>query len=386
MAYFINYLFILIPHGWRFMFGISAIFAFGQGFALLFVPKSPRFLIIKNKPIEALQVLRRLRSDEDSANQELSSLKHHLTSEQNLGWKELCSQKNNLCYRLVIGLGLAFLQQASGLPTILYYAPVVLKQIGFYSNQSATLATIGAGVTKMVAVCISLCAVDRIGRKKLLTIGTVLMALCLFFASALNRPSSVPCQEDNCDNYGEIINSTDNEYVSNATTEQVSASLPVSTCLSLVCMLCYIAAYSISYGPVTWLLLSEIFPSSIKGRSIALVVAANWTFNLVFSFTFLDYLERTGIMWTFITYGTSCSIGLLFVLNVVPETKGRTLEEIDNALNKLSVLRELKLRCASSVCADSGSSRASYEPLSQGPLPEPALRTSSADSHTESAI
>ncbi|XP_067948554.1 solute carrier family 2, facilitated glucose transporter member 12-like isoform X2 [Watersipora subatra] len=375
LAYLVNYLCISVNNGWRIMFGLSGLLALFQCVALFFVPKTPRFLLVKDARDEALTVLAKLRGSQAVAKAELSRIQNNISAEKGLGWRNIFSLKSGMHYRLIIGLGLVVAQQFSGLPSVLYYSPQLLQQMGFESNESATLASIGAGATKAVAVVASLLLVDKVGRKKLLVTGCIVMAISLFVMAQLNMNSlftaSARCQNISGDATGESLHRNSSQI-------SQSYSTP-SKIASLISMLCYAAAYSLGYGPVTWLLLSEIFPSAVKGRAVAFIGAINWSINTLVSFTLLDYLDSVGISGVFITYGVACLLGILFILLIVPETRGQNLEEINHLLNTMSLVTEIK-KCAGLSCCQGLQRSTSYRPLVSGEIPLDSLTTLNCES------
>ena len=172
-----SYAFAGVPMGWKYMFVVVVAPAVLQALAMLFLPVSPRFLVKKGRFQEAQQVLARLRSS--PADEELHSIQDLLKEESQYGFLDLFRSKNNVRMRLMIGVALVFFQQTTGQPNVLLYSSTILKSVGFHSNQAATLASTGLGVVKMVATVPAILLVDRVGCKAFLCVGSVIMALSL---------------------------------------------------------------------------------------------------------------------------------------------------------------------------------------------------------------
>ena len=160
LAYLTNYLLVGTPHGWRYMFAISGFPALLQVVGMIFLPESPRWLVSKSREMRAMDVVNAIWPQCDAV-QEVEHLKNSVSLESSYRVRDLFGKKENLRVRMLIGCGLVFFLQMSGQPTVLYYAPVLLKNLGYNSDDSATLATVGLGVVKVVFTFISLCSVDR---------------------------------------------------------------------------------------------------------------------------------------------------------------------------------------------------------------------------------
>jgi MFS family permease len=207
---------------------------------------------------------------------------------------------------LIVGLGLAIFQQIVGINTIIYYAPTILSFTGS-SASSAIGQTVAIGVTNLVFTIIAILLLDRLGRRVFLLVGTIgltvaLVVLGAFFASG---------------------------------TLQANASA-----LALIALVVYIASFAMGLGPVFWLMISEIFPLEIRGPAMALCTIANWLFNFIVSFTFLSLTSAIGKQWTFWLYAIIGAIAVSFFFLRVPETKGRSLEQIQQDLTRSRRRRE----------------------------------------------
>jgi len=299
VVYFVNYA-IARGHaaewindtGWRWMFGSETIPAILFLSLLFFVPESPRFLVMKNRESEALALLKRI--NPGTAEQVLSDVKHSL-KELRAPWLSFGG--------LIIGLGilLSVFQQFIGINVVLYYAGDIFRSMGS-GNDSSLVQTIIVGVVNLSFTVVAILTVDKFGRKPLMIFGGIAMGVSML---ALGLTFYF---------------------------DQLGI-------LSLIFMLTYTAAFAMSWGPVTWVLLSEIFPNSIKG-AMSIAVASQWMANLLVSWTFPMMNESTLLTkmfshgFSYWIYGIMGFLAAWFVFKLVPETKGKTLEEIEGIWKK----------------------------------------------------
>ncbi|XP_077991663.1 solute carrier family 2, facilitated glucose transporter member 12-like [Glandiceps talaboti] len=445
LAYMVNFLFISVHNGWRYMFGLSVIPAVIQGIGMFVVPTSPRYLMSKKKDQEARVVLQKIRGS-SNIDDELLQIRMSIQTERDYSICDLFSSVDNMRGRMFIGIGVVFFQQVSGQTNVLYYAPTVFQMLGFQSNFAATLATVGLGTVKALATILCLLCVDKGGRRKFLLIGTISMTIVITVLGIATMILPSPLKTELCieippTSYGNInitneASTTQETLVFSPTTvdnnkldlnvshdvfrrseetffldgnmkilklysehsrdqssqvkghlqdtiqylhhiqnikrdvsEQTmnlsDSNLPINATdsgyhdnspgakaakyLALASLMCYVAAYSLSFGPIAWILLSEIFPSGIRGRASAFATVFNWGTNLLISLTFLQLMDALGSSWTFISYGVICAISCVFVYFVVPETKNRSLEEVSAELNNSS-FKKVKQRCMLLPC------------------------------------
>jgi SP family xylose:H+ symportor-like MFS transporter len=269
------------------MFASNAVPAAIFGVLLFFVPETPRHLALIGKEEKALHILGKINGS-NKAKEILSEIKEsaHETVEKVLayGWKVL-----------VIGILLSVFQQAVGINVVLYYAPTIFKGLGF-GNDAAMYQTVIMGFINIVFTLVAIFTVDKFGRKPLLIIGSVGMAIGMFAIGLLA--------------YLQIIG--------------------VST---LIFIVIYSASFMMSWGPICWVLISEIFPNTIRGKAIAIAVAAQWISNFIVSATFPS-LEAFSITFTYVLYGVMSVLSAIFVWKMVPETKGKTLEDMNKLWKK----------------------------------------------------
>ena len=344
LAYIVNYIFMETEGGWRYMFGLSSVLSIVQLLLLLLLPRTPHFLVMKGRDAEAVSVLRRIRGSELGLRQEVADIRSSMTEASQASCSGLFGSEHNMRGRLVIALGLVILQQMTGQPNILYYATDVFEAVGFCGETLASLAAVGLGLVKVAATVVSLCLVDRVGRRTLLLAGVAMMAtslLCLtVFAGYQHHISGDMVEHEVCSH----LDNTTTQHTSvflrhNATHEGQPQCednpLPSGVrYLAFIAIVTFVAAYSLSFGPVTWILLSELFPLGFKGQAMSLGQAVNWTSNVFVSVTFLDAVRVLTLPSIFFFYFFMAIISLIFIYFCVPETRNKTLEEISRDLKK----------------------------------------------------
>tara|TARA_R110002096_G_scaffold208803_4_gene395633 strand:+ start:397 stop:1818 length:1422 start_codon:yes stop_codon:yes gene_type:complete len=302
VVYFVNYFISrsggsdawLNAIGWRWMFASEVIPAGLFLLFLFFVPDTPRSLMLQNKPEKALDVLVKVNGKEEAnkiLEQIKGSVKQHSGKLLSFGWLVI-----------IIGIALSVFQQFVGINVVLYYAPEIFKKID-PNTDGALLLTIIVGIVNFLFTIIAIKTVDKYGRKPLMMIGALGMSVAMI---AL----------------GFVFFSGITGY------------------FALGCMIFYVASFAMSWGPVTWVLLSEIFPNKIRGRAMAIAVAAQWISNYLVSLTFpmMDdntYLtEQFNHGFAYWIYGLMALAAMFFVWKFVPETKGKTLEEMEEIWEK----------------------------------------------------
>ncbi|HEV2679589.1 MAG TPA: sugar porter family MFS transporter, partial [Rhodanobacter sp.] len=309
LVYFVNYFIAsqgtdawLLSTGWRYMLASEAIPAALFFILMLMAPDTPRWFVLKGQNDKALSILCRI-TDETTAQATLAEIKETLVVQT----RPLLSFGGLV---LFVGIMLSIFQQLVGINAVLYYAPTIFKSMGA-STDTPFLQTVIVGVANMAFTLVALVTVDRWGRKPLLITGGAIMAVAMFALGALfyNAP-----------------------HASNGALDVTAAA----SRWALVAIVGYIAGFSLSWGPVVWVLLSEIFPNSIKSTAMAIAVAAQWIANLFVSWSFKVLDGSTMLNATFNhafaywVYGAMSVLAALFVLRFVPETKQRNLESIQN--------------------------------------------------------
>jgi len=273
--------------GWRHMFASNAVPAAIFALLLSFVPETPRYLTMAGQENKALHILTKINGSKIAA-EILKDIKEsaHEKVEKVLtyGWKVL-----------IIGILLSVFQQFVGINVVLYYAPTIFKGLGF-GQDAAMWQTVIMGVVNIIFTLVAIFTVDKFGRKPLLIIGSIGMAVGMFAIATLA--------------FFEIIG--------------------VST---LIFIVIYTASFMMSWGPICWVLISEIFPNTIRGKAVAIAVAAQWISNFLVSSTF-PQLQSVSTTFTYGLYGVMCILSALFVWKIVPETKGKTLEDMNRLWGK----------------------------------------------------
>jgi len=279
-----------VASGWRWMFGSEMLPAAVFMVLLMLVPESPRWLAKQGRYDEARGVLARIVGPE-RARAEVDEVRAAIAQEQG-NLRQLFGP--GLRIALVIGLALAVLQQITGINSILYYGPRIFKSAGFETN-TAFLQTVLVGAVNVTFTLVAIATVDKIGRKTLLLFGATGMGVFMVLLGLAFHVESLG---------GPWL---------------------------LVFVLGYIACFALSVGPVVWVVISEIFPTRIRGRAMAISTVFLWCGCFLVSQTFPMLEAWLGNGRTFFCYGAMCVVMVLFVWRVLPETKGKTLEEIERS-------------------------------------------------------
>ena len=293
VSYLVNYAFSP-SHNWRMMLGLAVVPALVLFVGMLFLPESPRWLVSQNLTDRARGVLGRIRGG-SGVEEEIRDIQE-AESQEEAGWGELLRPWVRPV--LVVGILLNFLGQASGINTIIYFAPTIFESTGFAASASI-LATAGIGVINVLMTVVGMNLVDRVGRKPLLLTGLVGMALSLgvlglaFLISGLSGAVSW---------------------------------------IAVGCLLVYIASFAVSIGVVIFIIPSEIFPLKVRGSAMGACLLTNWGTNFVITLTFLSLIQAIGRPGTFWLYALVCVVFWLFTYFFIPETKGRSLEDIEKDL------------------------------------------------------
>ncbi|XP_077075112.1 solute carrier family 2, facilitated glucose transporter member 12 [Siphateles boraxobius] len=396
LGFGLSWAFTGVPNGWRFTFAGVLLPALLQASIMPLLPQSPRFLLAQQREKEAHATLLRLRAGiegVDAVEDELRAIRMELGAERQHGFLDLFRSCDNMLQRLLVGAALVFLQQATGQPNILAYASTVLSSVGFHGNEAATLASTGFGVVKVGGTIPAVFLVDKVGPKALLCVGSVIMTLSTATLGAVTMQSRThvsslckgPINKANLtvlgmgdetdiqtntprglyqpsdyelktkhksDPFLTSINDTKGHWILNYTYDHRTALMepgegsskialqsvhvnevsPSLKWISLVSLLVYVAGFSISLGPMVHVVLSAIFPTGIRGKAVSVISAFNWATNLLISMTFLTMTERIGLPTVIFSYAAMSFVLVVFVIVFVPETKGRSLEQISKEL------------------------------------------------------
>lgn len=292
--------------GWRYMFMTAAIPSVIFFLLLFFVPETPRYLTLVNKQQEALTVLNKIYSSKQHAQNVLNQI---LSTKSNT--KDVKAPLFSFGKTVVIvGILLSVFQQFIGINVALYYAPRIFENLGAGSNASM-IQTVVMGLVNVIFTLIAIIYVDKFGRKPLLIIGSTGMTIGMLGMSILAANGA----------FGVI---------------------------TLVFMVIYTASFMMSWGPIIWVLLSEIFPNRIRSSAMAIAVAVQWLANFTITSTYPSMMDISGTM-TYGFYGLMSLLSCLFVWKFVPETKGKTLEELENVWRKDNTLSEQQYNHTSST-------------------------------------
>lgn len=276
-----------IATGWRYMFGSEMVPAGLFAILICFVPETPRYLVMAGQDGKALNILTRI-NGAAVAKETLAEIKATITqkTERLFSYGFMC---------IFIGIMLSVFQQAIGINAVLYYAPRIFGDMGM---DNPMVQTVIMGVINLTFTLIAIFTVEKIGRKPLLICGSIGMAVGAFGVALT---------------FGNLA-------------------------LSMVCMISimvYSASFMFSWGPITWVLIAEIFPNTIRGAAVAIAVAFQWIFNFIVSSTFVPMFnmhlvkgDDFGHWFTYALYGCICVLAAIFVWRLVPETKGKTLEDM----------------------------------------------------------
>lgn len=294
LSYLINRIFANAEFNWRWMLGSGVIPAIVLFIGILFLHDTPRWLLSKNKVDEAREVFKKIYASND--------VEDHISEIQKTIKDSTDHQKVKLqkwmFMPIFVGVGLMFVQICTGINTIIYYTPTIFNLAGFSDNISAIYATIGVGVVNFLMTFVAIAYIDKFGRKPLLYIGLTGMLISMFALS------------------GSFLLGENGRW------------------LAVASVIIYIASFAMSLGPICWIMVSEIMPLKIRGFAMSAATVSNFAFNFIVVLTFLPLLETLGNSATFMIFGLITLLSFFFVYFFVPETKGISLEKIEDNWHK----------------------------------------------------
>ncbi|OHU62447.1 sugar porter family MFS transporter [Mycobacteroides chelonae] len=288
---------------WRWMFLAMALPALVYGALAFTIPESPRYLVATHRIPEARTVLTRLLG-EKNLDITITRIQETLDQSTAPSWRDLRKPTGGLYGIVWVGVALAVFQQLVGINVIFYYSNVLWQAVGFGESSSFTITVI-TSITNIATTLVAIALIDRVGRKPLLLIGSAGMAVTL---------------------------STMAIVFSSATVLDGKPHLgPVAGPVALVAANLFVVAFGMSWGPVVWVLLGEIFPNRIRAAAMGVATAGNWAANWLVTVSFPALRDSLGIAYGF--YAICAVVSLVFVARWVNETKGRTLEDMESAIN-----------------------------------------------------
>ncbi|MBN1951769.1 MAG: sugar porter family MFS transporter [Bacteroidales bacterium] len=374
VAFFTNYLIVKLggsgsdfaqslgieKYNWRWMLGLESLPAAFYFFALFAVPESPRWLIMNGREGEALGIMTRM-SSEQEAKDELKQVKASIAG-QSKNERIQISELFKPALRLVLTIGIvvAVLQQITGINAVFFYAPMIFKQTGIGTDASFVQAII-LGLTNLVFTVLAILFVDRFGRKKLLLFGVSGIVISMFlmsysFNSAVYKLETGAAQElkvsaeteelgllsliegkeyQNDIEFKDALNSTLGDKLADKYQGDIIAkAITINPWLVLIGILGFVASFAVSLGPVMWILFSELFPNRIRGLAIGFAGFVNSAISYLVQQLFPWELANLGNSTTFLIFGIFGFLGLIYIIFKLPETKGKSLEELEKFLIK----------------------------------------------------
>jgi len=279
---------------WRWMLAVAALPSIAFLFGLVLIPESPRWLISIGDHNQGERVLARM-FGEEMAKEQVEAVEQAVAGEEG-SWREVLSP--NMRKRLAIGMLLALFSQITGINTVLYYGSIIVSE--HFPGQSTSMVLIAnviIGTVNVLFTIVAMIFLDRWGRRAILMIASGGMAVALTFLV-------------------------------------IGFNVGVSPLLMLASILLYVAFFALGMGPGPWLIISEIFPTKVRGRAASIATSTLWSGTLLVTFTFLTLVKILNLWGTFAIYGALSALCCIFVWKMVPETKGRTLEQIQQEWNK----------------------------------------------------
>lgn len=304
LSYVVDFLLKDLPEtmAWRLMLGLAAVPAIILFLGVLRLPESPRFLVKHGLVDEARRVLGYIRNTKDEVEAELADIKNMTATEANFKEPSLATLfSDKYRYLVTAGVGVAAFQQFQGANAIFYYIPLIVEKATGQAASSQLMWPIIQGVLLVLGSLIFLVIADKFNRRTLLTVGGTIMGLSFILPAVIN------------------------------------SIIPNADPMMIVFFLCiYVAFYSFTWAPLTWVIVGEIFPLAIRGRAAGLASSFNWIGSFLVGLLFPIMTASLSQATVFAIFGVICMLGVCFIRNCVPETRGHTLEEIEAAGTKKS--------------------------------------------------
>ncbi len=376
VAFFTNYLILQLGQSdsewalamqfeawnWRWMLGLETLPAILYFFCLFVVPESPRWLIMHGKEDEALVIMTKA-SGEIQAREELQAIHDSASSEthkEKVPFTDLFTPSMRLV--LMIGITVAVLQQITGINSVFFYAPMIFEQSGIGTDASFMQAIL-VGLVNLAFTIVAIALIDKLGRRPLLGFGVAGIAVCMFILAYGFDSATYTLTQESISQLPEQIKSELLYPIANVTyasdisfkeaisvqlgesvvrefeSPLIAAAISMNPTLILVGILGFVASFAISIGPVMWVLFSELFPNRIRGLAISFVGLINSGVSFLVQLVFPWELSVFGSAATFMIYGVFAVIGLVIIMKLLPETKGKSLEELEKILVKEPALQ-----------------------------------------------
>ncbi len=340
---------------WRWMLGLETVPAILYFIGLFFVPRSPRWLLMRQEVNEAQQILSRF-NDPEKARVEVERINKSIVEDATQP-KGKFSDIFKPAMRLVITIGIvvAVLQQITGINSVFFYAPMIFELSGL-GTDAAFMQAILVGLVNLAFTVLAILFIDRFGRKPLLTFGVAGIVISMSVLAYGFHSATYQLDKEDITAFaeapaalaeleGKVFESEDlfqqgvellsgAEFFADNKDALIKGSIQLNTFLILAAILAFVASFAISIGPVMWVLFSELFPNRIRGIAISFVGLINSAVSFLVQWVFPWELEVLGSTWTFLIYGLFALAGLIFIIRVIPETKGVSLEELEKKLVK----------------------------------------------------
>ncbi|VAH34304.1 unnamed protein product [Triticum turgidum subsp. durum] len=310
LGYVSNYAFSgLSEHiSWRVMLGVGILPSVFIGVALFVIPESPRWLMMEKRVPEARAVLLQISESEAEVEERLAEIEEaanimkSVNSEDKAVWRELLNPSPAVRRMLYAGCGIQLFQQITGIDATVYYSPTIFRDAGIKSDQELLAATVAVGFTKTIFILVAIFLIDKVGRKPLLYVSTIGMTVCLF---ALGTALTLRKHAEGL----------------------ISPNLGIDMAIFAVCG--NVAFFSIGMGPICWVLSSEIFPIRLRAQASALGQVGGRVGSGLVSMSFLSMARAISVGGMFFVFAAISTVSVVFVYFCVPETKGKTLEQIE---------------------------------------------------------
>jgi sugar porter (SP) family MFS transporter len=288
---------------WRVMLAAGILPSISVAFVLTVIPESPRWLVMQGRTGDARAVLLKVTETEDEADERLAEIEEstRATNTDKAVWRELMRPSPVIRRMLVAGLGVQFFQQATGIDALVYYSPTIFRDAGIATEGQLLAATVAVGLSKTVFIVIAIALVDHVGRKPLLYVSTIGITACLAtLAAALSL------------------------LARGALAGGVAIALAILT----VCG--FVAFFSVGIGPINMVLSSEIYPLRLRAQAVAAGLAVNRLTSGAVAMSFLSICRAVSVAGAFTAFAAVSALSVLFVHRFVPETSGKSLEQIES--------------------------------------------------------